>query len=238
MRSTVRKKIVLAFAMILLSGILSMLLIYRGLSVLRQAMHELADVKEPLSAAAYEMEINVNGIGLGVLKYLDNADPAYRELVEDDEKDFEHFHARYLRLAQTREERALGQKIGLLYSEFKLLGQQLMTIRDEQEPLFKTLGEHFEKIDAIIDNNLQAKLDLQDHDGVQKLALVQDLESDLAEVGFWLLRYQRSQKTEDKQLLLQQRARVSRHTGTVQRLTLIRRGKTVDKHAGRALPCI
>ena len=112
MRYTVSRKIVLALAIILLTGILSMLIIYRGLSVLHKAMHELADVKEPISAAAYEMEINVNGIGLGVLKYLDTADPTYRELVADDEKDFEHFYARYLQLTHTQEEKALGQKIG------------------------------------------------------------------------------------------------------------------------------
>ena len=70
MRITVSTKIVVALAVILLAGTLTMLVIYRGLSVLQQAMHELADSKEPISAAAYEMEINVNGTGLGVLKYL------------------------------------------------------------------------------------------------------------------------------------------------------------------------
>jgi signal transduction histidine kinase len=201
MRFTVSTKIVLAFAVILLAGTLSTLIIYRGLSVLQQAMHELADSKEPISAAAYEMEINVNGIGLGVLKYLDTANPAYRKLVEDDERDFEFFHSRYLRLAHTQEEQALGKRMGFLYNEFKLLGQQLMTIRDEQETLLTTFGEHFERIDALIDTR-QSQLDLQDHDGGHKLAKVHDLESDIAEVGYWLLRYQKSQKPADRQRLL------------------------------------
>jgi hypothetical protein len=203
MRITVSKKIVLALAIILLTGTLSMLIIYRGLSILRQAMHELADIREPISAAAYEMEINVNGIGLGVLKYLDNAGPMYLALIQDDEKDFEHFHTRYLQLAQTQEERELGKRIALLYSELKRFGHKLMSIRDEQEALFKTVGEYFEKIDAIINNNIQPTLDLQQHDDRQKLARMTDLENNLAEVGFWLLRYQRSQDTKDKQLLLQ-----------------------------------
>lgn len=203
MRVTVSKKIILALVIILLTGTLSMLIIYRGLSVLQKAMHELADIREPLSAAAYEMEINVNGIGLGLLKYLHNADPMYLLLIKDDEKDFEHFHTRYLQLAQTLEERELGKRIGLLYSEFKLFGQRLISIRDEQEALFNTVGEYFEKIDEIIDNNVPPQLDLQEHDGRQKLVRMTDLESDLAEVGFWLLRYQRSQNTRDKQLVLQ-----------------------------------
>jgi signal transduction histidine kinase len=203
MRFTVSKKISVAFAVILLAGTLSMLIIYRGLSVLHKAMHELADIKEPISAAAYEMEINVNGIGLGVMKYLESADPTYRALVEDDERDFERFHTRYLQLAQTQEEKALGQRIGFLYSEFKRLGHQLIGIRDNQESLFEIVGEHFERLDEIIDDTIQVQLDPQDRDSLEKLAKVNDLESDIAEVGFWLLRYQRSQKPQDKQLLLQ-----------------------------------
>jgi signal transduction histidine kinase len=190
-------------AIILLTGTLSMLIIYRGLSALQKAMHELADIREPISAAAYEMEINVHGIGLGVLKYLDNTDPIYRTLIQDDEKDFEHFHTRYLQLAQTQEERELGKRIALLYNAFRLFGHKLISRRDEQEALFSTVGESFEKIDAIIDNNIQPKLDLLERDGRQKLARMTDLENDLAEVGFWLLRYQRSQNTREKQLLLQ-----------------------------------
>jgi signal transduction histidine kinase len=203
MRFTVSKKIIVAFAVILLVGTLSMLIIYRGLSVLHKAMHELADIKEPISAATYEMEINVNGIGLGIMKYLDSADPTFRELVRDDERDFERFHARYLQLAHTQEEKALGKRIGLLYSEFKRLGHKLIGIRDKQEVLFDTVGENFERLDEIIDDNIQSQLDLHDHDSLEKLARANDLESDIAEVGFWLLRYQRSQKPEDKQLLLQ-----------------------------------
>jgi signal transduction histidine kinase len=202
MRVTVGRKITLAFAVILLTGILSMLIIYRGLSILQQAMHELADIKEPISAAAYEMEINVNGIGLGVLKYLDNADPTYRELVEDDEKDFEHFHRKYLQLTQTEEAQELGKRVGFLYKEFQLLGQTLMRLRDEQEGFLHTVGKHFESIDAIIDEHLQPKLAPRSNYSAEKLARVQDLESDIAEVGLWLLRYQRSQRTEDKRLLL------------------------------------
>jgi signal transduction histidine kinase len=202
MRFTVSRKIVLALAVTLLTGTLSMLIIYQGLSVLHKAMHELADIKEPSSAAAYEMEINVNGIGLGVLKYLDNTNPTYRALVADDEADFESFHARYLYLAQNHEEKALGKKIGRLYSEFKSLGQELMSIRDDQEALLHTLIRDFEWIDNIINDEIQLKLDLQDHDGPKKLERVQDLKKDIAEVGLWLLRYQKSQKTVDKQLLL------------------------------------
>lgn len=42
---------------------------------------EITEVEEPTSAAAYEMEINAIGTGMGVLKYLDTGDPRYRQRV-------------------------------------------------------------------------------------------------------------------------------------------------------------
>ena len=67
---------------ILFVGLISMVVIYGALRTAQKAMHEVADVEEPTSAAAYEMEINVIGTGLGVLKYLDTGDPQYRDRVE------------------------------------------------------------------------------------------------------------------------------------------------------------
>jgi hypothetical protein len=81
MRFTVSTKIIFGLAVVLTAGTLSMLIIYRGLNALQKGIHELADVKEPISAAAYEMEVNVKGITPGELKYLDDLDdikPSYR----------------------------------------------------------------------------------------------------------------------------------------------------------------
>ena len=95
MQLTVKQKVVLGAAGVLLVGMLSMVVIYGALRTAQRAMHEVAEVEEPTSAAAYEMEINVIGAGLGVLKYLDTGDPQYRDRVEKDEADFERFKARY-----------------------------------------------------------------------------------------------------------------------------------------------
>ena len=45
-------------------------------------VREITEVKEPTSAAAYEMEINVIGTGLGVLKYLQTGDEIHRQSVQ------------------------------------------------------------------------------------------------------------------------------------------------------------
>lgn len=74
---------------------------YRALSETNDAITRIAKVNGHVSAAAYEMEINTNGLGLGVLKYLQTGDQQFRERVE---KDAVH------RLGLTDEGIALGRR--------------------------------------------------------------------------------------------------------------------------------
>ena len=87
-----------------------MLVIYEALRTARKAMHEVAEVEEPTSAAAYEMEINVIGAGLGVLKYLDTGDPQYLATGWKKTKPTSYrFKARYDQLAETSEGKGAGK---------------------------------------------------------------------------------------------------------------------------------
>jgi len=197
----VRTKILTGLVAILGAGTVSMLIIYYGLAALRGGMHELMEVKEPGSAAAYEMEINVNGIALGVLKYLESADPQYRRLVEDDQSDFERFHAKYLHLSRSGEEEVLGDSIGAAYRDFRGLANLLMDRKDRQEARFAVFGEGFEQIDETIDDRMQARVDRTGPDGLRKVEVLNDLESDIAELAFWVANYQRAPRPEYKELI-------------------------------------
>jgi hypothetical protein len=78
MRFTVATKIGVFFALVLFIGLSAMALIYQGLGMVTTNVQELADIEEPLNASTYEMEININGIGLQVLKYLATKNPYSR----------------------------------------------------------------------------------------------------------------------------------------------------------------
>jgi hypothetical protein len=67
MRFTVTSKIIVSFCTIFFVGLLAMTLIYRGLGIVTADMQKLANLEEPLNASTYEIEINVNGMGLEVL---------------------------------------------------------------------------------------------------------------------------------------------------------------------------
>ena len=191
MQFTVKQKVISGTAGVLFVGLISMLVIYGALRTARKAMHEVAEVEEPTSAAAYEMEINVIGAGLGVLKYLDTGDPQYRDRVEKDEADFVRFKARYDQLAETSVGKELGNKVSVLFEEFVQLGGVLMDSRDERETLFRAIAENFEVIDGILDEEIQENLDQAGPDGQEKVIEAAAMEGDIAEVGTWLGTYLR-----------------------------------------------
>ena len=191
MHFSVKLKVVLGAAGVLLVGMLSMLVIYGALRTAQRAMHEVAEVEEPTSAAAYEMGINVIGAGLGVLKYLDTGGPQYRDRVEKDEADFVRFKARYDELAETSVGKELGNKVGALFGEFVQLGNVMMDGRDERETLFRAIAENFEVIDGILDEEIQENLDEAGPDGQEKVIEAAAMEGDIAEVGAWLGNYLR-----------------------------------------------
>jgi signal transduction histidine kinase len=217
---TVRTKVVAGVVAILIAGTVSLLIIHQGLGALREGMHELLSVKEPVSAAAYEMEINAKGIGFGVLKYLEAADPRYRRLVEDNQSDFERFHAKYLRLSESREQVALGDSIGVAYRQFRGLAHLLMDRRDHQKALIATFGEGFERIDEIIDSETQTRVERAGPDGYRKVELLTDLEADIAEVAFWMANYQRAPRQEYKDLVFANDGEFQANLASFQKLDL------------------
>ena len=216
MRFTVGKKITLGIVLILLIGIVSMILIYQGLNSVKTAMDELAKIKEPASAASYEMEIQLHGIATAVLRYLDTGDPNVRNDARTNAAKFQKFHDEYLRLSGTAQAREWGKTLRLRHEEFKALGEVLMAKKDKQEALNIVIADNFEKIDEIIDDHLQpltgGPSDGPDRGfGGSKAEVVLDIEADTAEMGVWLANYQRVRRAEYKDRMFKEEKEV--HTG-------------------------
>jgi signal transduction histidine kinase len=203
MRFTVARKITVGVVLILLIGAGSMIFIYQGLDSVKTAMDELAQIKEPTSAAAYEMEIQLHGIAAAVLRYLDTGDSKARSDAETNAAKFQKFHDEYLRLSGTEQGREAGRALNIRHEQFKALGESLMAKKDKLEALHVAIAENFEKLDEIIDDHLEplttgtsARLDPVS--GGTKAEAVLDIEADVAEVGLWLANYERVRKAEYK----------------------------------------
>jgi len=180
LRISIVDKILLGMAVILVVGTCTMLVIYDGLTRSKKALHEVANVEEPTSAAAYEMEINVIGTGMGVLKYLDTSDPKHRDRVKKDQADFKRFKAQYDKLTGTPRSKDLSLQIDVLYQQFSQLGQRLMDSKDDQDRMLATLASNFEALEQIIDQRL---LPLYAGESRRRERRVAYMAADIARVG-------------------------------------------------------
>lgn len=82
MRLTITAKIILGVTLILVIGGGTMATIFIALNAIEKSLHEVSEVEEPTSAAAYEMEITVVNMGLGTVNYLNTGAPRSRQIVE------------------------------------------------------------------------------------------------------------------------------------------------------------
>ncbi len=185
-------------------GLLAMFLIYQGVGQVGAAMRDLAEKKEPASAATYEMEIQLHALGLAVLRYLDTRDPSAREQLRTADAQFARFHDRYGELAATPEERALAGRIETDYARFRGQGEALLAAKDEHERHYTTIGQNFERIDEVLETRFArdpARAGPVEVDpGLAQRVL--RVEAEVAEVGLWLANYHRVPTTEHRDLML------------------------------------
>lgn len=202
----IKTKLAIGAGVILLSGIASMASIYEGLSHVRQAIGQLIDVKEPTHTATHEMEINVNGMSLAVLKYRYAPSERRRRAVEEDQKDFEHFHELYRRLNDTPEETALAERVWVLYGDLKVVTAAILAAVDQQRSMAITIDTRFEEMDALMDGALSDRVSALDPERLEKLEAVNSLEADLAEIGHRLAQYRRRRADRYEAMIASNRA--------------------------------
>lgn len=185
MRRVVAGVVVASVAITLCLGLLELAL-QRNQRVVESFIREIAPVEEPTSAAAYEMEINVIGIGLDVQKYLATGDLQHRERVTKDEADFRHFRTQYERLTTTQEEKALGRELDALYERYRSVGHDLMDLRDRWAALHAEVARNVPRLEAASARGLRAVIDHRPARGSDTLRRAIELEADIGEVASWL----------------------------------------------------
>jgi signal transduction histidine kinase len=189
-RSSVSVKVVSVLAIVLALGAIGLFAVYDGLSRVGREMRQLAEIREPSYSATNKIEINLNGMAHAVFAYLRNPQPQHRTKMEEDEADVAAYLERYLALAATDAERSLGRQLGVMFREFRSLGDSLVRQRERQEVALTTVAENLERADLAIDRVLH--LTPNTAGTAAKLAALSDLESELAEVAFGLANYQRA----------------------------------------------
>lgn len=199
---TIRRKLGLGFGLWFCLLFATGLILDWGLRQMSAHLERLISIAEPLSAAAYELEINAIGTGLGVMKYLETGVVRYQARIAKDRLDFARFLAQFDRFALTPEGQDLGVRAGRLYGEFLGLGETLIRRRDQREALLATLHMHVVAADDRLDAYLKQTVGpAHEQVGARQYMTVR-LEASLAEMGHWLGQYpQRSESTDKARAL-------------------------------------
>ena len=119
----------------------------------------IATRSQPANAAAAEMEISMLGVGLATWRYVATGDASARERIARDAAEFERHRAAYDRLTTDSRSRALSERVGVLFDEFRSLSGRLVADRDAKrasrnEDLAR-FGELRIQIDDLLDNEVQ-----------------------------------------------------------------------------------
>ena len=189
--------------LIVVTLVVTAVAIDRQISFVGNTVRQITLSEAPFAEAAYELEINVLGIGMAVVKYIERADPADRERVAKDASDFERFEAQYNRLADTPQQKELGLRVGALYREYKALGERMMDARDRERALAAELARDFAEIDALIKEQTPAEADRETAESVALVRTLTELGGEVAEAGNWLGTYLRPRTDEYRERVAQ-----------------------------------
>ena len=139
-------------------------------------VRELVEVQAPLERAILEIEINVGDTARAVIDYIRDHEPQSIERMRDSARDIERFKQALERLAATEEERALAQKVTAFYAEFKLLGEELMSVSARHFAELKLFRNYVKDIDALIKDELQPAVEPSDPEVLLKVGTALDME--------------------------------------------------------------
>lgn len=173
---TIARRLWLAFGLLGLIVTATGLLVYAGVQATEDSLRQVVRVDQPANAAAYEMEINTVEIEDSVRRYLDDGDMDARERLRVDTEEFERFKDEYDRSTTTPEGREAGRRVGELYEEYSVLIEGIIDRADESEALEAGIAEDFDRMDALLDKDLQRGATSE------RERLATSLEADLAEV--------------------------------------------------------
>lgn len=191
MRVKLQTKVVIALATLVVVNGAAAFAVFASLGRIDRAAAELAHVEQPLSAAAYEMEVNLNGLALATHEYVQSRDPQSRAAIAEDTADFRRHHASYVRLCSDARERIFAAAVERLYDRFEVASGDLVAAADRLHHLSNALLELAEELDDELDGAVARLAERDDRGAMEMREAFTDVEAELAESVLWLVNYRR-----------------------------------------------
>ncbi len=176
MRWTIGTKIALGFLVVLLVlGIYGVVVVMQ-IGRIDQDLTGITQVTEPISEATFEMEINLIGMGFGLLGYLNDHDPGHLDRIEADRNDFEEYQKVYEELTETQKGEELAAQVDQEFDKFSAKADELIVIENNQTQKMGELLGKLEQIDVVLDDQIQISIDASDPQAYQKMQAAMEME--------------------------------------------------------------
>ncbi len=144
------------------------LLVSHRLQTIEKALNTIVAVREPASAAAYEMEVDLLDTAAAVRDYVRTNEAVHKVRVAAGYADFDRLKIQYDRQVRSPASRALSQRIDAAYRAFRAMGDTLMDLSDRHRTLATSFEVSTQALHAILEDNLEG-IDGRGRDGDRKL---------------------------------------------------------------------
>jgi hypothetical protein len=166
----------MGFGLVILLSFVGSVISYNDFKRIDRELHQVISIEGPLEKAVLEMEINAGETARAVLDYVRDLEHEHIVAMRDSERDFERFAMDFEHLAETAEERRLGQEVAGLYREFKMMGDKIVALADRRRDALEAFRRYALEIDGLIDDELQKPIHASGQDGMKKLHSALDME--------------------------------------------------------------
>ena len=170
------RKLFLGFGLLISIVALITLISYQKIQNIDKDVVQVVDVAGPLERVILEMKLEADETADAVFDYVRDRKPSDKEKVREAEIAFGRFAAEFDILAQTEEEKRLGQEVAKLYEESKRSGYEIMTLVDQTNATLQILQRDVKEIGDLIDSRLQTAIDRTASDGMKKLETALEME--------------------------------------------------------------
>ncbi|MBM3298647.1 MAG: PAS domain S-box protein, partial [Deltaproteobacteria bacterium] len=213
---TIARKIWIGFIIVSSTGVVASALMGRNLDTINRLLKEKTGITDIINQAAYEMEINTNGMGLGIFKYLETSDSNGLEHFHKDVADFRRFWEIYNRVATAPEEKRLAKQIAEVFENYRATGESLIASADRSHTLLASITHEFLELDRIIEKRIGSVEGTPEERNRRNKLLLQ-LEGIAAEAFAHLNPYLRTRKKEHQEFT---EAQLGRFSKTLSEFTL------------------
>ena len=128
-----------------------------GLRQIKNDFETVSKVAQPMAEAAFEMEINAIGAGMGIVNYLHVPSVQHRQRFEDDRGDFQRFLQSYRQLAITDRQIELAARIGTRHDEYIRIGEFLLDAKDRSDKELTAVIASLREFDRALETEFEER---------------------------------------------------------------------------------